>query len=80
MYDLLLLLRYQIMMNCWQSEPETRPSFADLTQQLKRMENQHKVRLQQKNSVNNAFSSFMCTIKRKKNRKQRSSKSWSLPK
>ncbi|XP_074633142.1 uncharacterized protein LOC141891965 isoform X2 [Acropora palmata] len=33
---------YQIMMNCWQSEPETRPSFADLTQQLKRMENQHK--------------------------------------
>ncbi|XP_015765383.1 PREDICTED: platelet-derived growth factor receptor alpha-like isoform X2 [Acropora digitifera] len=33
---------YQIMMNCWQSEPETRPSFSDLTQQLKRMENQHK--------------------------------------
>ncbi|XP_067030317.1 fibroblast growth factor receptor 1-A-like isoform X2 [Acropora muricata] len=33
---------YQIMMNCWQREPETRPSFADLTQQLKRMENQHK--------------------------------------
>ncbi|XP_044164835.1 platelet-derived growth factor receptor alpha-like [Acropora millepora] len=33
---------YQIMMNCWQSEPEARPSFSDLTQQLKRMENQHK--------------------------------------
>ena len=33
------------MMNCWQSEPEDRPSFSDLTQQLKRMENQHKVRL-----------------------------------
>jgi len=33
---------YQIMMNCWQSEPETRPSFSDLTQQLKHMENQHK--------------------------------------
>ncbi|XP_074634416.1 proto-oncogene tyrosine-protein kinase receptor Ret-like isoform X5 [Acropora palmata] len=33
---------YQIMMNCWQSEPEIRPSFADLTQQLKQMENQHK--------------------------------------
>ncbi|XP_044180640.1 tyrosine kinase receptor Cad96Ca-like [Acropora millepora] len=33
---------YQIMMNCWQSEPEARPSFNDLTQQLKRMENQHK--------------------------------------
>ncbi|XP_067030320.1 fibroblast growth factor receptor 3-like isoform X2 [Acropora muricata] len=33
---------YQIMMNCWQSEPEIRPSFADLTQQLKQMENQHR--------------------------------------
>ncbi|XP_068733704.1 tyrosine kinase receptor Cad96Ca-like [Montipora capricornis] len=33
---------YQIMMNCWQNEPEARPSFADLTQQLKGMENQHK--------------------------------------
>jgi len=33
---------YQIMMNCWQSEPEARPSFNDLTQQLKRMENQNK--------------------------------------
>ncbi|XP_067032676.1 fibroblast growth factor receptor 3-like isoform X4 [Acropora muricata] len=33
---------YQIMMNCWQSEPEIRPSFADLTQQLKQMKNQHK--------------------------------------
>ncbi|XP_067030266.1 fibroblast growth factor receptor 1-like isoform X2 [Acropora muricata] len=33
---------YQVMVNCWQSEPEARPSFSDLTQQLKRMENQHK--------------------------------------
>ncbi|XP_074634457.1 uncharacterized protein LOC141893000 [Acropora palmata] len=33
---------YQLMMNCWQSEPERRPSFAHLTQNLKRMENQHK--------------------------------------
>ncbi|XP_015777383.1 PREDICTED: fibroblast growth factor receptor 3-like isoform X2 [Acropora digitifera] len=33
---------YEIMRDCWQSEPETRPSFADLTQQLKRMEDQHK--------------------------------------
>ncbi|XP_068733582.1 fibroblast growth factor receptor 4-like [Montipora capricornis] len=33
---------YQIMMNCWQNEPEARPSFADLTQQLKEMETQHK--------------------------------------
>ncbi|XP_067056810.1 fibroblast growth factor receptor 3-like isoform X1 [Acropora muricata] len=36
---------YQIMMNCWQSEPKTRPSFAHLTQTLKRMENQHKILL-----------------------------------
>ena len=36
------------MMNCWQSEPSTRPSFVDLTQQLKHMENQHKVRFYRK--------------------------------
>jgi len=36
------------MMNCWQSEPGARPSFNDLTQQLKRMEKQHKVRLNSK--------------------------------
>ena len=39
------VLRYQIMMNCWQNEPEARPSFTDLTKQLKDMENQHKVGL-----------------------------------
>ncbi|XP_068686976.1 tyrosine kinase receptor Cad96Ca-like isoform X2 [Montipora foliosa] len=33
---------YQIMMNCWQNKPEARPSFADLTQELKGMETQHK--------------------------------------
>ena len=33
------------MMNCWQNEPQARPSFNDLTKQLKDMENQHKVRL-----------------------------------
>ncbi|XP_074634424.1 fibroblast growth factor receptor 3-like isoform X2 [Acropora palmata] len=33
---------YQIMISCWRSEPEIRPSFVDLTQQLKQMENQHK--------------------------------------
>ena len=33
------------MINCWQNEPEARPSFTDLTKQLKDMENQHKVRL-----------------------------------
>ena len=32
-------------MNCWQNEPGARPSFTDLTKQLKDMENQHKVRL-----------------------------------
>ena len=43
------------MMNCWQSEPEARPSFSDLTQQLKRMENQHKVRLNRKLSRKECF-------------------------
>ena len=38
-------LRYQIMMNCWQNEPEARPSFTALTKQLRDMENQHKVGL-----------------------------------
>ncbi|XP_067030311.1 uncharacterized protein [Acropora muricata] len=33
---------YEIMMNCWESEPATRPSFVALAQQLKRMENEHK--------------------------------------
>ncbi|XP_044180357.1 fibroblast growth factor receptor 2-like [Acropora millepora] len=45
---------YQIMTNCWQSEPEIRPSFSDLTQQLKRMENQHK-RLLNMHIYNNAM-------------------------
>ena len=43
--DEMIFLRYQIMMNCWQNEPEARPSFTALTKQLKDMENQHKVRL-----------------------------------
>ena len=43
--EMIYSLRYQIMMNCWQNEPEARPSFTDLTKQLKDMENQHKVRL-----------------------------------
>lgn len=33
---------YEIMMNCWKNEPEDRPSFTSLTNQLKRIENQHK--------------------------------------
>ena len=43
--DEMIFPRYQIMMNCWQNEPEARPSFTALTKQLKDMENQHKVRL-----------------------------------
>ena len=31
------------MMNCWQNQADTRPSFAALTKQLRDMENQHKV-------------------------------------
>ncbi|XP_044180198.1 fibroblast growth factor receptor 3-like [Acropora millepora] len=33
---------YQIMRNCWQEEPEDRPSFEQLRHELKLMENQHK--------------------------------------
>ena len=32
------------MMSCWQNEPEARPAFTVLTKQLRKMENQHKVR------------------------------------
>ena len=35
--------RYQIMRNCWQEEPDDRPSFEQLRHELKRMANQHKV-------------------------------------
>jgi len=31
-------------MNCWQNQADARPSFADLTKQLRDMENQHTVR------------------------------------
>ena len=31
------------MMKCWQEDPDARPTFADLRNQLKEMENQHKV-------------------------------------
>ena len=50
------------MMNCWQSELEARPSFNDLTQQLKRMENQNKVRLKSKlfNKVLFLFVEWKC--------------------
>ena len=35
--------RYQIMRNCWQEEPDDRPSFEQLRHELKLMANQHKV-------------------------------------
>ena len=43
--EMIYSLRYQIMMNCWQNESKARPSFIDLTKQLRDMENQHKVRM-----------------------------------
>ncbi|XP_067026451.1 uncharacterized protein [Acropora muricata] len=33
---------YHIMRNCWQEEPDDRPSFEQLRHELKRMENRHK--------------------------------------
>ena len=35
--------RYQIMRNCWQEEPDDRPSFEHLRHKLKLRANQHKV-------------------------------------
>ena len=37
--------RYEIMMICWQNDPDARPTFADLRNKLKEMGRQHKVRL-----------------------------------
>ena len=65
MCNLLLFLRYEIMMNCWQSEAATRPSFVGLTQQLKRMENQHKVRFSTKLRKQCIIPGFMYIVKRK---------------
>ncbi|CAH3184288.1 unnamed protein product, partial [Porites lobata] len=33
---------YQIMLSCWQEDPDNRPTFEILGRKLKEMENQHK--------------------------------------
>ena len=40
---LIFIFRYQIMFNCWQEDPDNRPTFEILGRKLKEMENQHKV-------------------------------------
>ena len=47
--------RYQVMLKCWQEQPDDRPSFEQLRHELKLMENQHKVI---KRIVNLAISPF----------------------
>ena len=37
--------RYKIMMKCWKNDPDARPTFTELKNQLKDMETQHKVRI-----------------------------------
>ena len=38
-----LLIRYQIMLNCWEQNPSDRPTFAKLKETMKEMERNHKV-------------------------------------
>ena len=40
---LIFIFRYQIMLSCWQEDPDNRPTFEILGRKLKEMENQHKV-------------------------------------
>ena len=37
--------RYQIMMKCWKNDPDARPTFTELKNQLKDMETLNKVRI-----------------------------------
>ena len=37
--------RYQIMTKCWKNDPDARPTFTELKNQLKDMENLHEVRI-----------------------------------
>ena len=53
------------MMSCWQNEPEARPAFTVLTKQLRKMENQHKVRfninIKSKSNIGTYAASFNVT-------------------
>ena len=40
----MLIHRYQMMLNCWQEDPDERPTFEALRHELKGMENQNKVK------------------------------------
>ena len=37
--------RYETMMKCWKNDPDARPTFTELKNQLKDMETLHKVRI-----------------------------------
>ena len=39
------ITRYQIMMKCWKNDPDARPTFTELKNQLKEIETLHKVRI-----------------------------------
>ena len=40
---LIFIFRYQIILSCWQEDPDNPPTFEILGRKLKEMENQHKV-------------------------------------
>ena len=48
------------MMRCWQNDPDARPTFKDLKNQLKDMETLHKVRFVMNMTIYDFILTFFC--------------------
>lgn len=50
------------MLNCWQEDPDNRPTFENLRRELKQMENQHKVNETQKQTKEHTNAQTLKTV------------------